>query len=142
MPQQRIEQIDRHAGVPVFNGLASSDHPMRLLSELLTMREVSGKPLEQLHVRLDGDPGSTLHQAAEALLSLSGCALHHSALATAGAGDEAALDVDFVLDTSAPLACGRLVVPNAPAVEQARVSALLIDNQRCVLQALIVGVLG
>ena len=142
LPPALVEQIDRYADVPVFNGLASPDHPSRLLCELLTMREASGRPLERLRVRLDGAPGSPLHRAAEALLSSSGCALHHSALATAGTSDGAAPDVDFVLDTSAPPACGRLVVPNAPAVEQARVNALLIDNQRCVLQASIVGVLG
>ena len=127
--RQRIEQIDRHAGVPVFNGLASSDHPMRLLCRAADAcaRRAAGR-WSGSTCASTASPGSPLHRAADALLSLAGCALHHSALATAGTSDEAAPDVDFVLDTSAPAACGRLVVPNAPAVEQARVNAVLIGQ--------------
>jgi hypothetical protein len=61
-------------------------------------------------------------------------------VADAAIDDEPADEADFVLDTSAPLARGRLVVPHAKAVEQARIDSMLIDHQRCVLQALVVSV--
>ena len=33
LPQRMVAQIERHAGVPVFNGLAQPDHPLHLLAE-------------------------------------------------------------------------------------------------------------
>jgi ornithine carbamoyltransferase len=145
LPRDVLEHVDRHAGVPVFDGLARADHPMRLLADLSTMSEVSGKPLQQLRLCIDGDPQTSLHRAAIELASLAGIELTHAQVTTlpamAGADDVPLDTADFVLDTSAPPST-RLVVPNAPAVEQARVAALLADNHRHALQSLIVSVLG
>jgi ornithine carbamoyltransferase len=61
-----VEAIERHAGVPVFNGLSAPDHPMRVLADLLTMTELTGKPLEALSVCVHADPphGSALLRTA------------------------------------------------------------------------------
>jgi ornithine carbamoyltransferase len=143
-----VEQIDRHAGVPVFDGLALAEHPTRLLADLLTMREAALRPLERLQVRLRGDARSPLYREAEALMPLAGIAVRSVASPTTVGADEALVEAasddeaDFVLDTAAPSARGRLVVPSAGAVEQERIDRLLLDNQRAVQQAIVVSALG
>jgi ornithine carbamoyltransferase len=135
-----VEHIDRHAGVPVFNGLAQPDHALRLLAELATMHETSGRPLAQLRLRIAGDPAAPRPRAAATLARLAGMTLR-PALATADADPEDDA-LDFVLDPAAPLAAGRLITPGAPAVEQARIATLLAEHQPCALQSLMVSALG
>jgi ornithine carbamoyltransferase len=133
-----VEHIDRYAGVPVFNGIAQPDHPLRLLAELATMREATGRPLAQLRLHVGGDPAAPRQHAAATLARLAGMALQ-TALVPGDAEDEA---VDFVLDPAAPLAAGRLRVPGAPLVEQARIATMLTEHQPWVLQSLVVSTLG
>lgn len=63
-----VQEIDRDAGVPVYNGLAGDTHPTHVLAVLLGLQERSGKPLAQLRVAYLGDPrtpaGDALLQAA------------------------------------------------------------------------------
>ncbi len=63
-----LQQIDREAGVPVFNGLADDAHPTRVLATLLDLQDRSGLPLSSLRVAFLGDPrtprGDALLQAA------------------------------------------------------------------------------
>jgi len=63
-----VQQIDRDAGVPVYNGLAGSEHPTHALAVLLGLQERTGKPLAQLRVAYLGDSrtraGDALLQAA------------------------------------------------------------------------------
>lgn len=37
-----LRQLDRDAGVPVFNGIASPGHPLQVLAALMTWQELSG----------------------------------------------------------------------------------------------------
>ncbi len=139
LPPAAADQVERHAGVPVFDGLARLDHPLGLLVELATMREVSGSPLDQLQVRLEGNPELPLHRAA-----LSLC--HAVGIAVCGAAGEPAAcragpppaGCEYVLNlgTAAPMA--RLSAAGATAREQARIVALLAENRLRTLQALIV----
>jgi ornithine carbamoyltransferase len=133
-----VEHIDRYAGVPVFNGIAQPDHALRLLAEIATMREMTGRPLAQLRLHVVGDPTAPRQRAAATLARLAGMALQ-TALVPGDAEDEA---VDFVLDPAAPLAPGRLTKRGAPMVEQARITTVLAEHQPCVLQALVVSALG
>jgi ornithine carbamoyltransferase len=136
-----IEHIDRYAGVPVFNGIAQPEHPLRLLAELSTMREASGRPLTDLCLHIAGDPAAPPQRAAATLARLAGMTVQPAL--TLAHGDVCLPDaVDFVLDPSARPAAGRLTVPNAPAVEQARIATLLAEHQHCALQALVVSALG
>ena len=53
--QKVVEELARHAGVPVFNGLTDVDHPTQILADLLTMEEHIAKPLNKCKVVFVGD---------------------------------------------------------------------------------------
>ena len=40
---EAVEELARHAGVPVYNGLTDEWHPTQMLADFLTMQEASGK---------------------------------------------------------------------------------------------------
>ncbi|HGM0831942.1 TPA: ornithine carbamoyltransferase [Neisseria gonorrhoeae] len=53
--QETVEELAKYAGVPVFNGLTNEFHPTQMLANALTMREHSGKPLNQTAFAYVGD---------------------------------------------------------------------------------------
>ncbi|MGN9793352.1 ornithine carbamoyltransferase [Streptomyces sp. OZ13] len=53
--QQVVEELAAHAGVPVYNGLTDDWHPTQMLADVLTMKEHSDKPLEELSFAYLGD---------------------------------------------------------------------------------------
>lgn len=53
--QNVVEELAKYAGVPVFNGLTNEFHPTQMLADALTMREHSGKPLNQTAFAYVGD---------------------------------------------------------------------------------------
>ncbi|MDR1512319.1 MAG: ornithine carbamoyltransferase [Propionibacteriaceae bacterium] len=53
--QAVVEELGRHAGVPVWNGLTNEWHPTQSLCDVLTMIEHSGKPVEQISFAYVGD---------------------------------------------------------------------------------------
>jgi ornithine carbamoyltransferase len=53
--QEIVEMLAKHSGVPVWNGLTDEFHPTQALADLLTMREYSKKPLNQLSFAYMGD---------------------------------------------------------------------------------------
>jgi ornithine carbamoyltransferase len=53
--QERVEELARYAGVPVWNGLTDEFHPTQILADLLTMMEHSDKPLSQVRFAYLGD---------------------------------------------------------------------------------------
>ena len=53
--QDRVEELAKHANVPVWNGLTNEWHPTQLLADLLTMREVCKKPLDKQKLAYLGD---------------------------------------------------------------------------------------
>jgi len=58
--QERVEELARWAGVPVFNGLTDEWHPTQMLADQLTMREHSTKPLEAIKLAYIGDARSNV----------------------------------------------------------------------------------
>ena len=52
---ESVEILAQNAGVPVFNGLTDKWHPTQVLCDLMTMREVSFKPLGQISFAFLGD---------------------------------------------------------------------------------------
>jgi len=46
--QEIIEELARHAGVPVYNGLTDEWHPTQILADFLTFREHVSKPLNEV----------------------------------------------------------------------------------------------
>ncbi len=53
--QADVEELARHAGVPVYNGLTNEWHPTQMLADFLTMGEASGKPYDELAYAFVGD---------------------------------------------------------------------------------------
>jgi len=53
--QDRVEELGRYAGVPVWNGLTNEFHPTQVLADFLTMMEHSDKPLSQVKFAYMGD---------------------------------------------------------------------------------------
>jgi ornithine carbamoyltransferase len=46
--QDIVEELAKHAGVPVWNGLTNEFHPTQILADFLTMLEHSDKPLNKM----------------------------------------------------------------------------------------------
>jgi ornithine carbamoyltransferase len=53
--QSGIEELARHAGVPVYNGLTNEWHPTQMLADFLTMHESSHKEYRDLRYAFCGD---------------------------------------------------------------------------------------
>ncbi len=53
--QEAAEQLGASAGVPVYNGLSNEFHPTQMLADMLTMREHSTKPLNEIAFCYIGD---------------------------------------------------------------------------------------
>jgi len=53
--QEKVEELGRFAGVPVWNGLTNEYHPTQILADFLTMMEHSDKPLHQVSFAYLGD---------------------------------------------------------------------------------------
>ncbi|HLI09623.1 MAG TPA: ornithine carbamoyltransferase [Ktedonobacteraceae bacterium] len=63
--QEQVEELARHAGVPVWNGLTNEAHPTQVLGDLLTMQEHSHKPLDEVTFCFLGDVG---HNVGDSLM--------------------------------------------------------------------------
>lgn len=61
----KVEEMARHASVPVINGLTDRSHPCQVVADLLTMIE-HGKALPGLEVAWLGDGNNVLHSILEA----------------------------------------------------------------------------
>ena len=53
--QDSIEELARHSGVPVWNGLTDEYHPTQALADLMTMREYHGGVLAGVRLAFLGD---------------------------------------------------------------------------------------
>ena len=53
--QATVEELAKHAGVPVWNGLTNESHPTQILADFLTMQEHVDKPLSQVTFAYIGD---------------------------------------------------------------------------------------
>ena len=53
--QSTVEGLARHAGVPVWNGLTDQWHPTQMLADILTMRDYSHRPVEEISFCYLGD---------------------------------------------------------------------------------------
>ncbi len=76
--QEVVEELARHSGVPVWNGLTDADHPTQILADLLTIEEHVAKPLNKVKVVYVGDTRNNMSYA-----WMYGCAklgMHYVAL--------------------------------------------------------------
>ena len=58
--QKGVEELARHAGVPVYNGLTDEYHPTQMLADVMTMREYCDKPLADIKFDYVGDTRSNM----------------------------------------------------------------------------------
>ena len=63
--QARVEELARHSGVPVWNGLTDEFHPTQALGDVMTMAEHTEKAIEEIVVCYLGD---TRNNVANSLL--------------------------------------------------------------------------
>ena len=69
--QKTVETLGAYAGVPVWNGLTDEFHPTQVLADVLTMREHSGKPLDEISYCYLGDARNNMGNS----LMVGGCKL-------------------------------------------------------------------
>lgn len=69
--QETVEELARHAGVPVYNGLTDEFHPTQILADMLTMQEHSDKPLREVAYCFLGDARNNMGNS----LMVGGCKL-------------------------------------------------------------------
>jgi ornithine carbamoyltransferase len=53
--QENVEELAKHAGVPVYNGLTNEWHPTQMLADFLTMHERTHKPYDDISYAFVGD---------------------------------------------------------------------------------------
>ena len=53
--QEKVEELGKYAGVPVWNGLTNEFHPTQILADFLTMKEHTDKPLSKVKFAYLGD---------------------------------------------------------------------------------------
>jgi ornithine carbamoyltransferase len=130
MPLSLVQEVERTAGRPVFNGLAEASHPLRVLGDLLTMREHSDKPLSQTTLCVLGAEHSPGNDAWRRAAALTGLALRTAPSDT---------PTDFLLDAQSPSRCsdGRVELACSCPGEHPPLALEQVDNHRFTLQALL-----
>jgi ornithine carbamoyltransferase len=53
--QEKVEELAKYAGVPVWNGLTNEFHPTQILADFMTMMEHCDKPLNKMSLCFLGD---------------------------------------------------------------------------------------
>jgi len=89
--QTVVEDLAKHAGVPVWNGLTDVDHPTQILADLLTIEEHVAKPLNKVKVVFCGDIRNNMSYA-----WMYGCAkmgMHYVAYGPAELAEQVDKDV-------------------------------------------------
>lgn len=61
--QELVENLAKHAGVPVWNGLTDFDHPTQILADFLTVQEHIFKPLNKIKFVYCGDARNNMGNA-------------------------------------------------------------------------------
>jgi len=61
--QEVVEELAKYAGVPVWNGLTTEDHPTQILADFLTIKEHFDKPLSSIVFVYAGDGRNNMANA-------------------------------------------------------------------------------
>ncbi|MEG1257053.1 ornithine carbamoyltransferase [Clostridium sp.] len=61
--QEIVEELAQFAGVPVWNGLTTEDHPTQILADFLTIKEHFSKPLNEVVFVYAGDGRNNMANA-------------------------------------------------------------------------------
>lgn len=77
--QATVEELAKHAGVPVWNGLTDFDHPTQILADFLTIQEHVFKPLNKVKLVYVGDARNNMGNAL--MIGAAKMGMHFVALA-------------------------------------------------------------
>jgi ornithine carbamoyltransferase len=105
-----LASLARQCTVPVFGGLSTPRHPAHALGALLSLQELSARPLASLHVAWRGDPDDPALAGLQQAADLAGITLHRGADTTA----------DFVFESRG----GRLAIAGRPDLPDNRVHTI------------------
>lgn len=97
MPSTVVRQIERDAGVPVYDGLDRDDHPARVLADLMTLYERCLPPASDMSLLFIGDPHSMRSDA-----FLSAAREVGFQVRVGNPRPEASNDASFVVDATRP----------------------------------------
>jgi ornithine carbamoyltransferase len=128
LPPAIAQQIERHAGVPVYSGLERDEHPAKALADLMTLFEHGCEPGPKTRIFFLGDPCSPRGSAIAQAAGLLGFDLQ-SVAAARPASNDAVFSVD-----ARKAAQWVLHAPSGP-IDDAERSV----NHRFVLQAVLLG---
>jgi ornithine carbamoyltransferase len=71
--QENVEELARHAGVPVYNGLTDEWHPTQMLADFLTMHERTNKPYDEIAYAFVGDGRFNMGRSLLVTGAIMGC---------------------------------------------------------------------
>ncbi len=71
--QEKVEELAKWAGVPVYNGLTDDWHPTQMLADMLTMVEHADKPRTQISYAFLGDARNNMGHSLLMLGAIMGC---------------------------------------------------------------------
>ncbi|KWT94103.1 Ornithine carbamoyltransferase chain F [Variovorax sp. WDL1] len=126
MPSDAVLRIEREAGVPVYQGLGTDDHPARALADLMALCEHRPQTMSRASMLFLGDPRTLRGRA-----FLSAAREIGFEVQMASPFQAASNDAPFVVDAT-NAALWSLTTPSGP-VNPAGLSA----NHRLVMQAVL-----
>ena len=71
--QEKVEELAKYSGVPVYNGLTDDWHPTQMLADILTMVEHADKPRTQISYAFLGDARNNMGNSLLMLGAIMGC---------------------------------------------------------------------
>lgn len=74
--QRVVEELAKHSGVPVWNGLTDEDHPTQVLADFLTAKEVLKKPYQDINFTYVGDGRNNVANALMQGAAIMGMTFH------------------------------------------------------------------
>lgn len=139
LPGDALRDIDRSAGRPVFNGLGEPGHPLRVLGDLMTLREHSGKPMKDITVSFRGNIGSLDARTWQQSAALAGFSLRMGEPVQAANCTEGVGCADFIWDEQRNHRCadGRVELACGCNTTHAPLGSEQMLNQRYALQAVL-----
>lgn len=116
--QEEVEQLAKHASIPVINGLTDFEHPCQVLADLMTIREHKGK-LEGLKVCWIGDGNNMANSIIAGCLT---CGMDVSAACPEGYQPD-----KKILDFAAGVKGNKFVLTDKPEVAAAGADIIFTD---------------
>jgi ornithine carbamoyltransferase len=103
MDEALMQELARHAGVPVYNAVAACGHPTRLLADLMAMQDHPRRPAEPIELQVIETGPPRWRDTWSRVAMLAGASLRVRTADSSGSPSGQESEPDFVCDTSHPL---------------------------------------